>query len=150
LYCPQLKLLISGDQVLPKISSNVSVHPSEPEANPMGDWYASLAKLKRDIPDDVLVLPAHNECFRGLHARLDALHADQDRATGRLRLALAQPKRVLDVFVSLFSRPIDEADTQLLGMATGEGLACLNYLMHTGEARRDIDADGVAWYSLRG
>src|SRR6185295_16769246 len=70
LYCPELKVLISGDQVLPRISSNVSVHAMEPDADPMADWYASLAKLRREIPDDVLVLPSHNECFRGLHARL--------------------------------------------------------------------------------
>ena len=60
LYCPELKLLISGDQMLPKISSNVSVHPPEPDADPMADWLASLAKLKRQVPADVLVLPAHN------------------------------------------------------------------------------------------
>jgi hypothetical protein len=35
LYCPGLKLLISGDQVLPRISSNVSVFPTEPAANPL-------------------------------------------------------------------------------------------------------------------
>src|SRR3569833_475455 len=67
LYCPELKLLISGDQILPRISSNVSVFPTEPEANPLSEWLTSLARLKREIPDDVLVLPAHNECFRGLH-----------------------------------------------------------------------------------
>ena len=46
LYCPELKLLISGDQVLPRISSNVSVHPTEPDENPMADWLASLDKIK--------------------------------------------------------------------------------------------------------
>jgi glyoxylase-like metal-dependent hydrolase (beta-lactamase superfamily II) len=73
LYCPALKLLISGDQVLPKISSNVSVQPIEPDANPMADWMASLDKVQARVPDDVLVLPAHNDCFHGLHARIDAL-----------------------------------------------------------------------------
>jgi glyoxylase-like metal-dependent hydrolase (beta-lactamase superfamily II) len=53
-YCPNLKLFISGDQVLPRISSNVSVYPVEPDANPMADWYASMAKLKDKVPDDVL------------------------------------------------------------------------------------------------
>ena len=56
LHCPELKLLISGDQVLPRISSNVSVHPTEPDENPMADWLASLAKIKAAVPDDVLVL----------------------------------------------------------------------------------------------
>ena len=149
LYCPALKLLISGDQVLPRISSNVSVYPTEPDANPMADWYASLAKLKREVPDDVLVLPAHNECFRGLHARLDSLHKGQDRALERLRRALGgEPRRAVDVFTALFARPIAETDLNLLSMATGEGLACLNYLLQRREIDCEIDAQGVAWYRL--
>ena len=88
LYCPELKLFISGDQVLPRISSNVSVYPLEPDANPVADCYASIAKLKEPVPDDVLVLPAHNDCFHVLHARLDHLRHSQDHALERLRQAL--------------------------------------------------------------
>ena len=148
LYCPALKVLISGDQVLPRISSNVSVYPNEPDADPMADWYASLAKVKREVPDDVLVLPAHNECFRGLHARIDSLQTGQDRAIERRRRSLSEPKRAVDVFAALFARAIGEADVNLLGMATGESIACLNHLVNRGEASREIDADGVAWYRL--
>ena len=148
LYCADLKLLISGDQVLPRISSNVSVHPTEPDADPMRDWMESLAKIKREVPDDVLVLPAHNECFRGLHARLDYLGASQERSLDRLCKTLREPKRAVDVFAALFGRSIDETDGGLLNLATGESLACLNYLMHRGEVRRDIDMSGVAWYRL--
>lgn len=106
LYCPELKVLVSGDQVLPRISSNVSVFPTEPDADPMQDWLASLDKVKAAVPDDVLVLPAHNEPFRGLHARLDYLRASQLQALERLRVALTEPKRAVDVFGELFSRPI--------------------------------------------
>jgi glyoxylase-like metal-dependent hydrolase (beta-lactamase superfamily II) len=148
LHCPELKLLISGDQVLPRISSNVSVYPIEPDADPMADWLASLAKLKREVPDDVLVLPAHNECFRGLHARLDWLARGQEVSLQRLRRTLAEPRRAVDVFPALFARSISESDVPLLGMATGESLACLNHLMHRGEVQREIDAEGVAWYCL--
>ncbi|MGE4239235.1 MBL fold metallo-hydrolase [Ramlibacter sp.] len=146
-YCPALKLLISGDQVLPRISSNVSVHASEPEADPMSEWYASLAKVKAEVPDDVLVLPAHNDAFHGLHARLEALGRGQDKAFERLRRTLKTgPKRVIDVFGALFARPIDATDAPLLGMATGESTACLNYLIGRGEATRSLDEHGVAWY----
>ncbi|SPE26092.1 Beta-lactamase domain protein [Burkholderiales bacterium] len=148
LYCPALKILISGDQVLPKISSNVSVYPTEPDADPMSDWYASLAKVKREVPDDVLVLPAHNECFRGLHARIEALQQGQDRAIGRLRQALAEPRRAVDVFGALFARDVAQTNVGLLSMATGEAVACMNYLVHRGEASAEIDAEGVAWYRL--
>ena len=149
LYCPALKLLISGDQVLPRISSNVSVHPTEPDADPMREWLESLAKLKREVPDDVLVLPSHNECFRGLHARLDYLGASQHRTLDRLRDSLAQRKRAIDVFGTLFARDIDESSPALLGMATGESIACLNFLLHRGEADVALDDAGVAWYQLR-
>ncbi len=151
LYCPALKLLISGDQVLPRISSNVSVYPTEPEADPMRDWLTSLDKLKREVPDDVLVLPSHNECFHGLHARIDALHRGQQTALTRLRRTLAQaPRRAIDVFSALFARSISPGNAALLGMATGESMACLNYLMHRGEVVRELDAQGVAWYRLVG
>lgn len=146
LYCPELKVLISGDQILPRISSNVSVYPIEPDADPMADWLASLDKLKREIPDDVLVLPSHNECFRGLHARIDRLRQGQERSLDRLKSALEAPKRAVDVFGSLFARSITESDIALLGMATGESFACLNYLLHRGEIDCDIDKDGTAWY----
>ncbi len=149
LYCPELKLLISGDQVLPRISSNVSVYPTEPDANPMADWLASLDKLQQLVPDDVLVLPAHNECFRGLHARIDALRRGQEVSLQRLRRSLAQPKRAVDVFSALFARSIAESDAALLSMATGEGLACLNLLLHSGEALCETDNQGVGWYRMQ-
>lgn len=147
-HCPDLRLFISGDQVLPRISSNVSVYPIEPDADPMADWLASIAKLKASVPDDVLVLPSHNDCFRGLHARLDRLEQGQQRGLERLRRALGEPKRAVDAFSALFARPIAETDMSLMGLATGESLACLNYLMYRGEVNRELGDDGVWRYSL--
>lgn len=144
LYCPALSLLISGDQVLPKISSNVSVHPTEPDADPLGDWLASIEKIRAQVPDDVLVLPAHNEPFRGLHARLSRLAAGHQRGLERLRERLSEPRRVIDVFGALFARPIN--GHQLLSLATGEALAHLNYLLARGEITCTPDAQGVDWY----
>ena len=146
LHCPELKLLISGDQVLPRISSNVSVNPMEPEADPLGDWLRSLDKLKRLVSDDVLVLPAHNEPFRGLHARLDALATGQQRSLDRLLRRLAEPRRAIDVFGALFARQIAETDVGLLGMATGESIACLNHLLRRGQVSASLDEHGVRWY----
>jgi glyoxylase-like metal-dependent hydrolase (beta-lactamase superfamily II) len=144
LWCPELNLLISGDQVLPRISSNVSVFPTEPDADPLSDWLTSLAKLKAAIPDEVLVLPAHNDPFHGLHARLDHLTAGHERSLMRLEKQLAtEPKRAVDVFGALFARTIGP---ELAGMATGESLAHINCLIHRGLAVREVDDDGVAWY----
>ncbi len=149
LYGAAQKLLVSGDQVLPRISSNVSVYPLEPDANPLADWLDSLDKLQREVPDEVLVLPSHGEPFRGLHRRLDALRRGQHLALQRLRRTLGEsPKRAIDVFGALFARQIPETNVPLLGMATGESLACLNWLLARGEARCEEGADGVARYRL--
>ena len=143
LWCPELKLLISGDQVLPKITSNVSVFPTEPEGDPLDDWLTSLARIKTIVPDDVLVLPAHNDPFYGLHARLDELIGFHEQALKRLEGLIAEKKRAIDVFGVLFKRQITE---QVLSMATGESLAHLNCLMHRGDAVRERDGAGVDWY----
>jgi glyoxylase-like metal-dependent hydrolase (beta-lactamase superfamily II) len=146
LYCPELKLFISGDQVLPRISSNVSVYPTEPEADPLDDWLRSLADIKRRIPDDVLVLPAHNSPFKGLHARIEELLESHRTGLARLEHALSKPSRAVDVFGALFARPISP---HILGMATGEALAHLNYLVHRGRAVRAQDGNGVYWWTLK-
>jgi len=143
LYCPELKLMISGDQVLPRISSNVSLFPTEPDGDPLSEWLTTLARIKTLVPDDVLVLPAHNDPFVGLHARLDHLIRGHERGLTRLKRQLAQPKRSIDVFGSLFARSIGP---ELLGMATGEALAHLNCLLVRGEAVARPDSAGVVWY----
>lgn len=147
-WCPDLKLLISGDQVLPKISSNVSVFPTEPEADPLHGWLSSMERIERTVPDDVLVLPAHNEPFRGLHARMRYLGAEHRHSLEQLRRRLREPKRVVDVFDALFARPID--DRHLLSLATGETMAHLNYLVQRGEVAVTEARDGVRWYQSVG
>ncbi|UCU93373.1 MBL fold metallo-hydrolase [Hydrogenophaga taeniospiralis] len=150
LYCPDLKLLIAGDQVLPRISSNVSVFASEPQANPLKEWYDSLEKLLQDVPADVLVLPSHNEPFYGLHERLHSLKAGQTEALKRLRQQLRSgPQRIVDVFPALFHRAIGEQDGQQLSLATGEAVACMNYLIAERAVECTVDGNGVAWYALK-
>jgi glyoxylase-like metal-dependent hydrolase (beta-lactamase superfamily II) len=143
LYCRDLNLFISGDQVLPRISSNVSVYPTEPDANPLGDWFESLTAVKDRVADDVLVLPAHNSPFKGLHARIDELIDSHRRGLEQLDELLSEPRRTVDVFGALFARPIT---SRLLGMATGEATAHLNYLLRAGRAVNELDDDGVYWW----
>jgi glyoxylase-like metal-dependent hydrolase (beta-lactamase superfamily II) len=144
LWQEDAKLFISGDQVLPRISSNVSVFPTEPDADPLTDWINSCTKLRAAVPEDVLTLPAHNEPFLGLHQRLDSLIEGHERSLNRITQRLArEPKRVVDLFVALFGRAI-EGD--VLGMATGETLAHLNCLIGRGLVRRVQGADGADHY----
>jgi glyoxylase-like metal-dependent hydrolase (beta-lactamase superfamily II) len=135
------KLMIAGDQVLPRITSNVSLSLSEPEADPLGEWLASIAKLRR-LPGDLLVLPAHGEPFIGLHARLDALADGHKGRLDALEVHLAEPKRAVDCFSVLFGRKIDDG---LYGLATGEAMAHLRHLEVTGRAVREV-MDGAHWY----
>ena len=143
LYSPQLRLLISGDQVLPKITSNVSVFPTEPDADPLSDWLESLASLSAAVPDDVLVLPAHNEPFFGLHRRTEQLIQGHETSLQRLLDVLREPKNARDVFSLLFRRPVQR---EMLQMATGESVAHLNCLVRRGLVTRSMDDAGIAWY----
>jgi len=145
LWQEELKLFISGDQVLPRISSNVSVFPTEPDGDPLADWIASCKKLLGAAPNDVLVLPAHNEPFHGLHERLQNLIDGHERALDRVLSRIRQePRRAIDLFGALFARKIG---ADLIGMATGEAIAHANCLIGRGLARRIVDGEGVVRYA---
>ena len=143
LYCEESNLLISGDQVLPTISANVSVWPTGPTANPLKHWLESLADLREQIPADVLVLPAHGKPFRGAHERIDAITTEHLRRLEILHEHLAEPCRVVDTFRVLFGRRVPAGHRT---MATGEAIAHINYLLATGDAVMEADASGVHWY----
>jgi glyoxylase-like metal-dependent hydrolase (beta-lactamase superfamily II) len=143
LYDRGRNILISGDQILPTISPNISVWPTEPHANPLRDFFDSIDKMERILNEDVLVLPAHGKPFRGVHARLQMLRREH---TERLEILLdngREPRRVVDVFGDLFGRAINNSNRI---MATGEALAHLNYLVATGDMLSTSDDDGVTWF----
>jgi glyoxylase-like metal-dependent hydrolase (beta-lactamase superfamily II) len=136
-------IFIAGDQILPRISSNVSVWPTEPDADPMGDWLESIERLHGLLPDDLLVLPSHGEPFRGVHARLRALARGHQTSFRRLERRLKTGARAVDVFPALFARTVGDG---LLGMATGEALAHLNHLHRRGRVdRRPGDGGADIW-----
>jgi len=137
------ELLISGDQLLPTISSNVSVYPTEPTANPLKDWLDSLHMLKMSLPEDVLVLPAHGKPFRGAHLRLDALINEHMEGLEKLLQLCKEPRRAVDAFPALFKSKISASN---LIMATGESIAHLNYLVDDGALVAETDDDAIIWY----
>ncbi|EED34738.1 metallo-beta-lactamase [Luminiphilus syltensis NOR5-1B] len=143
LYCPALKLLISGDQILPRITSNVSVFPTEPEGNPLSEWMASCRRLTDLLPDDLLVLPSHQSPFKGLHIRLSQLIAFHRTSLQSLYELLEEPSRAVDCFECLFGRALPDSVNV---MAAGEALAHLNLLLHRGNISKHTDEDGVHWY----
>jgi len=138
LHCPSLGVLISGDMVLPKITTNVSVLPFEPEGDPLGLYLASLRRFA-ELPQDTLVLPSHGLVFRGLHRRLEQLAAHHEERFALIVDACARPCTAAELLDRLFRR---ELDTHQLSFAMGEAIAHLNHLMHAGRLRRLAD-DGV-------
>ncbi|MGB5094140.1 MAG: MBL fold metallo-hydrolase [Parvibaculum sp.] len=147
LYCADLKLFISGDQVLPRISSNVSVHPTDLSDNPLQEWIESCHRLRANLPADLLVLPAHNEPFMGLHLRLTSLIDGHESSLAKLHDYLSEPRRAIDVFPALFKRKIVP---DVFFLATGESLAHLRCLIGRGLASVRRDDMGVDWYSRIG
>lgn len=146
LYCEELGILIAGDQILPQITPNVSVWPSEPEADPLRHFLASLEIFRR-LPDDTLVLPGHRRPFVGLHGRLDAVAAHHDERLARTWEACAVPRTGLEVLRVLFERKLD--DHQVF-FAIGESLAHLHFLVGRGHLERRRGADGVHLFQHRG
>lgn len=132
LYDAEAKILISGDQLLPRITSNISVYPTEPEANPLQDWLDSLAKLMT-LPEDCLVLPAHNEPFYGLRQRADQIARGHLRSLQRLSSSCEEPKSAVESFPFLFKRKLEGFDFIL---AAGEALAHHHFLVNVGVAER--------------
>ena len=140
LYCEELEVLISGDMMLPRISTNVSVYDIEPESDPLTLFLASIDKLK-PLPQDTLVLPSHGKPFRGLHARIAQLHAHHDERLAEVVDACrARPCSAADVMPVLFKRALDLHQTTF---AMGESVAHLHALWHAGRLARTRGSDGV-------
>lgn len=140
LHCRALRVLISGDMVLPRISTNVSVIDLEPEGNPLPLYLASIERM-RTLPADTLVLPSHGKPFRGLHARIDQLIAHHDeRFDAVLEACAREPQTAASLLPVLFRRALDLHQTTF---AMGESIAHLNALWQRGRLRRELGADGV-------
>lgn len=139
LVCESLGVLISGDMVLPRISTNVSVFPVEPESNPVQLYLDSLGKFS-GLPDDVLILPSHGKPFRGLHTRIRQLNEHHHDRLAEVLAACAEPKSAVDILPVMFRRPLD---THQLSFALGEALAHLHKLWFDGLVTRQSDEDGV-------
>lgn len=140
LYCESLNVLISGDQVIPRITSNVSVSGNEPEANPLKEWLESHEHFLATLPDEALVLPAHNTPFYGLHERLRVLIEHHKEHLLALEQACVEREATaLELLPVLFKRKLDPSH---IGLALGECVAHLNYLHQRGQMSRTEDDEG--------
>jgi glyoxylase-like metal-dependent hydrolase (beta-lactamase superfamily II) len=140
LHAPRLNLLISGDMVLPRISTNVSVHDLEPESDPLALFLTSLKRFD-GLAADTLVLPSHGKPFTGLHARTRQLREHHAERLADVAAACAtRPRHAADLLPVLFKRQLDLHQTTF---AMGESIAHLHALWHAGKLRRKAGNDGV-------
>jgi glyoxylase-like metal-dependent hydrolase (beta-lactamase superfamily II) len=144
LHCPELDVLISGDMVLPRISTNVSVYNSEPDANPLTLFLQSIDRFV-ELPERTLVLPSHGKPFTGLQTRIRQLHEHHRERLDEVIHACSQsPCSAADVMPILFKRALDLHQTTF---ALGESVAHLHALWHDGLLVRRREADGVLRFS---
>jgi glyoxylase-like metal-dependent hydrolase (beta-lactamase superfamily II) len=144
LYSEALNVLISGDMVLPRISTNVSVFAVEPEGNPLQHYLDSLGKFA-GLPDDVLVLPSHGKPFRGLHTRIKQLRDHHVARLAEVLEACAVPVSAMEIVPIMFRRQLD---AHQLSFALGEALAHLHKLWNDGMLKRVTGADGIIRFQL--
>jgi glyoxylase-like metal-dependent hydrolase (beta-lactamase superfamily II) len=129
LYCAERGVLISADQILPRISPYIGLHPGEPEADPLGDFLASNERF-RPLPEDTLVLPSHGEPFTTLHRRLDQLAGHHAERLDTLAEACREPMSAYEAAQVLFPRATQELAQ--VGFTVGETLAHLRRLERQG------------------
>ncbi len=139
LYCADLAVLISGDMLLPRISTNVSVMSCNPDGDPIRLFLDSIARFTA-LPADTLVLPSHGRPFRGIHTRVAQLVGHHGERFEALVAACDAPKSACDLIPTLFQRELDGHQTMF---AMGESIAHLNYLEHAGRVHRTHGSDGV-------
>jgi glyoxylase-like metal-dependent hydrolase (beta-lactamase superfamily II) len=140
LYCAQRNILISGDMVLPRISTNVSVYEMEPEADALTLFLDSIDRFA-SLPADTLVLPSHGRPFTGLHTRIGQLHEHHRQRLDEVMQAASQrPVSAHDILPVLFRRPLDLHQTTF---ALGEAVAHLHRLWFAGQLRRTRGDDGI-------
>ncbi len=134
-------LVIAGDQILPSISPNIGVYPTEPMADPISEWLEACERLAPMAREDHLVLGGHKLPFTGLPLRMQHLIDNHHSALARLLETLDSPKTAPDCFGTLFKRTIGDAE---YGLALVESLAHLSHLYLHGQATRHTRSDG-AW-----
>lgn len=144
LYRPEENLFFAADQVIARISPNVSVHAMEPDLDALGIYLASLRALRQSVGPDVLVLPGHGLPFYGLHQRIDELIMHhRERCAAIADACRGQPLSVAEIVPQVFHRELDEHQTSF---AFGEVLAHVNHMLEQGELRRQTDAQDTDRY----
>ncbi|MBB43653.1 MAG: MBL fold metallo-hydrolase [Rhodospirillaceae bacterium] len=145
LWCSDRNLLISGDQILPRITTNISLQCHEPDGDPLGLYLLSLSKFKQ-LADDALILPSHERPFYGLHDRIDSLIKHHNKRLNAAFEFCTTPSTATEMLPVIFSRELSEDQ---IGFAVGEALAHANRLLAEGKLYKEHCSDGLVRYSQK-
>jgi len=127
LYCAEDNLFLAADQVLAKISPNVSVWAVDPTGDPLGLYLRSLRELATKLPADALVLPGHELPFYGLHVRAKELIAHHEKRCAAIAAFCAsQPSTAAELVPVIFHHALD---SHQMSFAFSEVLAHVNYML---------------------
>lgn len=141
LYDASEKLLLAADQVLARITPNVSVWAVEPDGDPLGLYTRSLGAIAANLPEDTFVLPGHELPFYGLQTRISEILAHHEERCGIILSAVRErPMTVADLVPVLFPRTLDPHQ---LSFAFSETHAHVNLLIHRENLVWDRDAEGI-------
>jgi glyoxylase-like metal-dependent hydrolase (beta-lactamase superfamily II) len=147
LYRPEERLFFAADQVIARISPNVSVHAMEPDLDALGIYLRSLSGLRDAVAPDVLVLPGHGLPFRGLHTRIaELIEHHAQRCDAIADACRREPLSVAEIVPHLFQRELDEHQT---GFAFGEVLAHVNHMLSDDRLVLETDRHGIDRYRDR-
>jgi glyoxylase-like metal-dependent hydrolase (beta-lactamase superfamily II) len=145
LVCPADRLFLAADQVIARISPNVSVHAMEPDLDALGIYLRSLASLRDAVDGDALVLPGHGLPFLGLHTRIGELTAHHGERCDVIAAACrAHPLSVAELVPLVFVRELDAHQTSF---AFGEVLAHVNHMLAGGRLVLRTGSDLTERYS---
>jgi len=147
LYCEDLNVLVGGDMMLPRISTNVSVYAGEPVSNPLRLFLDSIVRF-RELPADVLALPSHGKPFTGVHRRIEQLEEHhRDRLAEMMEACAQRPHSAAEAMPIMFKRELDVHQTTF---AMGETVAHLHLLWFGGQLLRTLGEDGIYRFSVPG
>lgn len=139
-------LVLGGDQLLPSISPNLGVYPTEPMADPVKEWLNSCDRFSVHARDHHLVLTGHKLPFNGLPFRLEQLISNHHGALDRLLDHLSTPRSVADCFLPLFKRNIKEGE---YGLALVEAVAHVNHLRLSGLVELERVENGTEFWKRK-
>jgi len=148
LYDRASNIFLAADQVLAKITPNVSVWPVDPKGDNLGLYLRSLGALQHQIDAGALVLPGHQLPFRNLHVRCrELIEHHESRCAAIIKACSRSPLSGAELVPVIFDLKLD---AHQMGFAFTEVMSHVNYLERQARLSAREGSDGVIRWSATG